>query len=363
MAMARKRKHTNTQREDYVPAIPESLDAPTSGTRGTKHNLSADSDNSEHRPVKRSKLDTARPDKAIENVPPVISGENTMTTPHGSEDDSFFKSTERLSINKRQRGNDYVEELPAARKRVKLNENLRPGDPPQPRTTSVGVPDSRVNENASVPKSVPTPEDVELPPELLRYADQYDISTMSILSSAKIESRVRNLLERVQRFTFADTKAKPGIVILHAKADVASKMCSIVELAKQQVERANGKWWQYNKLHGELFKLKPKQTERSGGGRTLSEWSKAQAKLRSADSEITDGTKQVQSTKLKGPDLEGEGDDSMDESFETMASAKLRDRKLGELQIGDTANKVRNTPIMTIIFTLVPVPGLKELYG
>lgn len=362
--MARKHKHTDTQRGVYVPAIPESLDTPTLETRGTKHNLPADSDNSEHRHVKRSKLDTALPDKAIRNVRPVITGENTMTTPHQSEDDSHFQSTERLSINKRQRENDHVEELPpATRKRAKLNEGLSPGDPSQPRTTNVGNPGFCVNETATAPKSVPTAEDVELPPELLRFTDQYDFSTMSILSSAKIESRVRNLLQRVQKFTFADTKAKPGIVILHAKADVASKMCSIVELAKQQVGRANGKWWQYSKLHGELIKLKPKQTERSGGGKTLSEWSKAQAKPGIPNSEINDGTEQVLSTRLKGSDLEGEGEDSMDESFETMASAKQRDRKLGQLQIGDTANKVRNTPIMTIIFALVPVPGLKELYG
>ena len=202
----------------------------------------------------------------------------------------------------------------------------------------------------------------ELSPEIRHLSTKYDFTTMSILSSAKINHKVKNLLLRVENFSFADPKCKPGIVVLHAKSDVASKMVSIVEIARQDIERNNGKWWQYSKLHGQVTELKVKSVKRKGDGKTLAEWQKERA------SEKSQGTKEV----------EGEGgraseeieyvhgvigdDEEMEDAFESMANSRKADDGAKESGIG-SGRKVRAIPVMTIYFARVPVPGLKELYG
>ena len=53
----------------------------------------------------------------------------------------------------------------------------------------------------------------------------------------------------------------------------------------------------------------------------------------------------------------------MEEPFETMVNPKEAVDKGGELSGNGSGTKVRATPVMTIYFARVPVPGLRELYG
>ncbi|KAL6714992.1 hypothetical protein ACLMJK_007252 [Lecanora helva] len=198
-----------------------------------------------------------------------------------------------------------------------------------------------------------------LPLEVQHLAGKYNFSTMSILSSSKIESRVRNLLDRTGDFSFAKPDGKPGIVILTAKADIASKMGSVVEIAKAQIEKDEGRYWQYNKLHPELVTRKPKKTERSEG-RTLAEWGKEQDECNAVDTETTRDSEIAQpEADIHHMEIEDDENEDMDEVFETMKEPAERDRGI---IIGER-KKVRNIPVMSIYFSRVPVPGLKELYG
>lgn len=355
--MAREHKKAVFQGEAITNAISKGHQAPSTDTTRVKRKPSVDVGESQHHSVKRSKVNSRRPDGPTDDLRQTTPGQKAMATPHGDAEQILLQTAEHLSVNERQRDQSDVQEISqTTSKPSRLNGNAGLRHVPQSRTAEVE------NLNLTVvstgPDSSQMAEYQLLPLELRHLADQYDCSTMSIISSAKIESRVRNLLERVQKFRIADTKAKPGIVILRAKANVASKLCSVVELAKQQIETDKGRWWQYNKLHGELLELNPRRTECTGGGKTLSKRSKVPAR---------DGItiRQREKSPAKGQDGEAtdeEADDMDEEPFEVMTDPKLRERGAIRSESGN-GKKIRTTPIMTIFLAMVPVPGLKELYG
>ncbi|KAI4270878.1 MAG: hypothetical protein LQ337_006407 [Flavoplaca oasis] len=190
-----------------------------------------------------------------------------------------------------------------------------------------------------------------IPIEIQHLQDQYDISTISIISSSKIQQKVKNLIARVERFTFANVSAKPGVVVLHAKAASASKLISVIEIAKKDIEIRGGKWYQYSKLHSELLDFKEKQRKPSQDGRTL-------AGTTSGPSPTADGKTRPQRTDAGDQnDLaeEGVGSDA-EVAFETLQHQSSSAASNG-------TSKVRATPIMTVYFACVSVPGLKDLFG
>ena len=202
----------------------------------------------------------------------------------------------------------------------------------------------------------------ELPPEVRQLSSKYDFTTMSILSSARINDKVKNLLLRVEKFSFADPKSKPGIVILHAKSEVASKMISIVQIAKNSIEHDKGKWWQYSKLNGRIAELKAKPVKRRDDGKTLSEWQKERAGGGPEEFEDVGGETGRASKEVQHDHEVGHEDEEMEDAFESMVNPKEADQ--GAKQSGNgSARKIRSIPVMTIYFARVPVPGLKELYG
>ena len=272
-------------------------------------------------------------------------------------DDTPNQSTERLALNKRPRPEDTDESSGHLRKRSKANGNTGLGHRPQEPVEGLTEQDST---RTTVPgqdlNSTDNATTQALPAEVKHLQNKYDFTTMSILSSSKIEQKVRNLLLRVSRFNFVDIKAKPGIVVLHAKAEAAGKMVSIVEIAKQEIQKENGKWYQYSKLHGEIMELKAKETKPRGGGKTLAEWSKEKsgdgAPAKTGERTFS-GVEKV----LEEKQAVDDEDDEMEDAFETMAPPNRGHDKAEERK------KVRAIPIMTIYFARVPVPVLKELYG
>ncbi|KAL8814393.1 MAG: hypothetical protein Q9223_006374 [Gallowayella weberi] len=219
----------------------------------------------------------------------------------------------------------------------------------KPSFTSPSSPSAKLTE--SVPSISP------LPLELQHLLGQYDLTTMSIISSSKIHQKVKTLLALVENFSFANVKAKPGLVNLRAKAGSASKLISVVEIAKADIAKRGGKWYQYSKLQSELLPIKEKQKEQRLGGRTLADGEPER-------SSTADGSTGPQDTDNHGQtglmDTEGEteGDESGDgdSAFETLQHQT-------EGPVGHKKTKVRATPIITIYFSCVPVPGLKDLYG
>ena len=202
-----------------------------------------------------------------------------------------------------------------------------------------------------VPVPATTPRDREtntelplhiLPPDLYHLQSKYEFTSMSIISSSKIELKVRNLQRRLEKFSFADTKAKPQVIALHAKAPVVSKMVTIVQIVKRNIEKEKNKWWQYSKLHGQIMELNETPKKGREGGKMLREWEGDRAAATGLDSpaSILDGTAV-------------EADEEDDQAFEIMDT---NDRQ------AETRKKIRAVPIMTIYMSMVPVKELKEAY-
>jgi len=75
----------------------------------------------------------------------------------------------------------------------------------------------------------------------------YEVTSMNIISSSKIQSKVTTIIEKLGSFSPAAT-TKPNIVLLHAKGAMASKLITVVEITKREIAKAGGKWYQYNVL-------------------------------------------------------------------------------------------------------------------
>ncbi len=357
-------EHKNTILKGKAHANPTSKSDEASNTESTrtKRKLSVEAGNSQDRSVKRSEANSTLRDEQTDNLRQPATDQKSIASPNRGTEDILLQTAEDRS-NKRQRDEDDVQGISQTTgKRLRLNGNAGLDHVSESCTAEMEELNSPIIGAVTGPDPAPMAEHQELPPELRCLAGQYDFSTMSIISSAKIESRVRNLLERLRKFRFADTKGKPGIVILCAKANVASKLCSVVELAKQQIENEKGKWWQYNKLHGELLKLKQRRIECTGGGGKLSERNEITAGDGVTHHNAFNEREKGPATGQKGKSTDEEEDEIGEEPFEVMTDPKLREGNDIPSQSGN-GKKVRNTPIMTIIFAMVPVPGLKELYG
>ena len=244
------------------------------------------------------------------------------------------------SLTKRTRDPDADEVSAQATKRPKNNGN-------------VGL-DSH-STNLSDARGPHTNEPTQfLPSEVRRWQDKYEIITMSILSSSKIEQKVRNLLLRLSQLDCASNKAKPTIVMLHAKGDVASKMVSIVEIAKAEIQKENIKLYQYNSLHGETSELKPKRT---GSGKTVAELTEEHPGLEDPSRETINERENYTLGTVDQSDDDLEMVDATEEAFETMAPPSRG------YDIPEARKKVRAYPVLTISLARVPIPELKDLYG
>ena len=243
---------------------------------------------------------------------------------------------------KRTRDPDADEVSTQATKRLKDNGKVAPESLP---TNLVAVPSPHTNE--------PTPT---LPSEVRHWPDKYEVITMSILSSSKIEQKVRNLLVRLSKLDDASTKAKPTVVMLHAKGDVASKMVSIVEIAKAEIKE-DGKLYQYNGLHGETSELKAKKPERAGGGKTVAEWAKEHPGLENHGRESMNECGKYTLGTSDQSDDDVEMADATEDAFETMAPPNRG------YDTTEARKKVRAYPVLTIYLARVPIPELKDLHG
>jgi hypothetical protein len=83
---------------------------------------------------------------------------------------------------------------------------------------------------------------------------KYEVLQLSVISSSSISNRTTSLITHINS-TSADSK--PAVVALHAKAPVANKLISIVEIAKRELKDNNQKVYQYNALNSELVQSTP----------------------------------------------------------------------------------------------------------
>lgn len=204
-----------------------------------------------------------------------------------------------------------------------------------------------------------------IPSEVQHLLSKYDITPMSILSSSKMQQKIRGVLERIGKNNLADPNVKPGVVMLHAKADVASKMIGIVEIAKKEVEFEKCKWWQYSKLEGRLIDLRTERRNRSRGRNLISGLSASLGQDNDEGAlcdEIVLGSDHAVQVGSNITSCVEEGDEETADAFETMPTPTGK-KNVESTRREDDPKKKRNTPVMTIYLARVPVPGLKELYG
>ena len=244
------------------------------------------------------------------------------------------------------------------RRKINANTGLHHHSPP-----SSHFPSTTMIENPPTPEPAPDTSIQELSSHVRHLSTKYNFTTMSILSSAKINDKVKKLLSRVENFSFADPKSKPGIVVLHAKSGVASKMVSIVEIARQEIERDKGKWWQYSTLEGRIAEMKVRSVKHGDDGKPLT---KLQGN-RAGDEpqELVDSSGKEVGCALDEVALNHEvvnEDEEMEDAFETMANSKVADQRVNQSR-HDSGRNIRATPVMIIYFARVPVPGLRQLYG
>lgn len=214
----------------------------------------------------------------------------------------------------------------------------------------------------------------QIPHEVRHLTSKYDLMPMSIISSSKMEQKVRNVLDRVSNFSFSDPKSKPGVVILHAEARNASKLVTIAEVSKKNIEKDKGTWWQYTKLEGQVMEMKEKPRRApppAHSEKTLAMWEDEQSNTAVAvedQADVAMGGFRVEPAVDEPADEanntappQEEEEEEEGEAFETMSAPPNNHR--GTAQPGSAEKKVRAVPIMTIYLARVPVPGLRDLYG
>lgn len=247
---------------------------------------------------------------------------------------------------------DLLDDSTRPSKRVKTTDS----DADQPPQFAKQVPADGKNHEMQT-ESTPSLVDQVLPEQLRPLKAKYDFVTMSIVSSSRIQQKVRSLLNHMAKFSFADTKCKPGVVILRAKGDVAAKMISIVEVAKRGIEKERGKWWQYSGVHAETTELKELQrTEDSYTEKALSEWQKQDKD--DVDRVIAEAQQATNDPKTANePDLTDEEDD-----FESM-NQEAPDEETNATGESEPRKKIRSVPVMMTYMSRVPMPELRETYG
>ena len=257
--------------------------------------------------------------------------------------DALDSSTTYPSITKRTREPDADDVSTQANKRPKKKGTVEL-DSYSP--TVADTQGQHTNEPAGCP-----------PSEVRRWQDKYEIVAMSILSSSKIEQKVRNLLLRLSKVDYENTKAKPRVVKLHAKGDVAGKMVSIIEIAKAEIRKENGKLYQYNGLHGETSELKVKKLKRTGSGNGVAEGTKEHAEPEDPSGETINKSDKCTLGTVDQSDDDPDMIDATEDAFETMAP-------LSRGHVTPAAKKkVRAYPILTIYLSRVPILELKDLHG
>lgn len=209
--------------------------------------------------------------------------------------------------------------------------------PPQPpedttlQTDQASIPiqddqhDSSKNDTSNRPES----KNIIIPPHLLK---SYDITTMSIISSSQIQTKVTRALSLLSTYP-TPPSAKPVLILLHAKSKAAAKLISIAEIVKREIAgKEGGKWFQYNVVE----QVVEEQKEVVGKG----EEKKVSGEEKGEDVEMGNG------------DIDAE---SEEEGFEVMKTPFER-------TLEGTA-KVRSVPVMRIYLSRVRIESLRREYG
>ena len=343
-----------------VEAVLKHRDPTVSNSSGAKRKLLDEDITSKGNPVKRSKpnQDQCMP---IPNSHGNEPGQKTIISPQTDSEDGHYRSAPHLATDRGPQDNKEGEEpMVSVHEQAKSSQSADQDDPRV--IDAADAPGDNVCTVMSSPEIICKPRWQALPKETQNLRDKYQFSTMSILSSSKIESRVRNLLGRTADSAFQKAGTKPEVVILSAKGNVAGKLTSIIEIAKAAIKGEKGRWWQYTKLHGEPPDLIPRQLQRTGDQKTLTSSGKERVENGLVESKGIDEMEIDSWEKNPTEERTIDSDTDVEEGFETMSDPKLRNSGV-DLGRAICETKIRNIPVMTVFFARVALPRLKELFG
>ncbi|KAF4624427.1 hypothetical protein G7Y89_g13741 [Cudoniella acicularis] len=165
-------------------------------------------------------------------------------------------------------------------------------------------------------------------------ANSHDVLPISVISSSQIEKKVNSVLNHLKTFP-AIPPVKLAVVMVYSKAKSASKLITIIEIAKREIGSNGGKWFQYNVID-QVKEPRENTTEKQI--------------RKPADTQGDEGKSSIDADPIEEPES-----DNGEQSFETMKTPFERAIE-GKL-------KIRAVPIMTIYLSRVRIESLKSQYG
>jgi hypothetical protein len=187
-------------------------------------------------------------------------------------------------------------------------------------------------------------------------SETHTITRLSIQSNTQISAKATNVISKLSAITqqdsstttnSAETNIKPPLIILRAQSRWASKLISIVEIAKRNLEsppttssggdtNSNGiKIFQYSSLSTEMIEIerKPKPKGLAGGAQPL-------------------------------PGGEGDGSDDDEEgAFQTMGASPAATATADSGEGEEGGLKKRAVPVLTVYLAARPVKALRSEFG
>ena len=151
--------------------------------------------------------------------------------------------------------------------------------------------------------------------------ESYDLRVLSIISSTKIRNKVQQATQTITSASTGEAQKGPIVLVLTAREGVASKLVTIVEVTKRNLNDVKVPWYQYSYIEPKTIEI-PRKTSNTDRHENASE------------------------------------DDDQDEgqpAFETMLPPM--ERKLMDKP------KFRAVPIMTIFLSRSSIKELRDAYG
>ncbi|POS77528.1 hypothetical protein DHEL01_v204079 [Diaporthe helianthi] len=202
-------------------------------------------------------------------------------------------------------------------------------DVPETQSSSSGINSNKRqrvgHSNSTIPVTLPMQPHEELLQEL---QGKYSIATASFISSSKINKKVTQVLSHLGHVDLFNQTSTPGVMMVHARANDANKMVTVMEIAKRHMNQAGQPWYQYNRVYEVA----------DGRG------SKSKSNDRGADQTV------VENTVLGGEDAD---EDDEEDDFEPVQTAFER-------AIQEKPAEEPKTTYMSIFLSRVPMPELQS---
>ncbi|KAH0544686.1 hypothetical protein FGG08_001191 [Glutinoglossum americanum] len=188
----------------------------------------------------------------------------------------------------------------------------------------------------------------------------HDVIALSVISSSSIQKKVSRILSHLSPPPIG---RKPPLVVLTAKAGVASKAITIAEISKREIGKDNGVWFQYSGVEGVLGEWTPRERGTRGGGEKRYGDPGDGEKAIILEDHNTGVAEAEQEDIGRRRDIEEH--DEEEEAFEAMpgppATNQIQERPsiVGE----EPRKKVRAVPVLTIYLSRTQIVELKKEYG